>query len=393
MYTFANSDNLTHHTDTKINPLQDNNSNSQECDSTLELSLNGKNVEINIQANYEKILSNLNYESFERTFLCKLCMKVLYSPNLAKCCGESACHSCFTKFKCCPFCKDLNYRIMPNFKLQKMKEFLLKYIKEDKNFIKSSHCDTKNQPLISMTTMPMFPSYMPQSQMGNNLQYMNPQTKNGIIQRFLTNATFYIIKSINYENLNISQSYNEWATTITNQVKLNSAFMEKNVILIFSVNKSSCYQGFAIMTSYIQKNISNLWKNDDNKEIKLGGCFNVYWISKNEIKFNSEIKNMINPLNNNDPVIKSRDTQELPHNLGFRICEMLMDSDTSLALRNQYMPLQFVQNKILQSRQAFNYYSNSLFINQNNQKNERRKKRCRSISSEDSRPSRKKSRN
>lgn len=34
----------------------------------------------------------------------------------------------------------------------------------------------------------------------------------------------------------------------------------------------------------------------------------------------SKVKNMVNPINNNEYVIKSRDTQELPKELGLELC-------------------------------------------------------------------------
>jgi cleavage and polyadenylation specificity factor subunit 4 len=133
---------------------------------------------------------------------------------------------------------------------------------------------------------------------------------------FFENSRFFIIKSSNKENVELSQKYSEWATTVTNQKKLNEAFQSSNVILIFSVNKSGNFQGYALMTSLISDKVSNIWQNESS--VKLGGSFTVQWLSICEMPF-SKVKNMVNPINN-EFVIKSRDTQELPKEIGISLC-------------------------------------------------------------------------
>lgn len=54
------------------------------------------------------------------------------------------------------------------------------------------------------------------------------------------------------DNIHISRKYNEWATTIPNQNKLNEAFKcGKYIFLIYAVSKSFEFQGFARMTTHI----------------------------------------------------------------------------------------------------------------------------------------------
>ena len=73
-----------------------------------------------------------------------------------------------------------------------------------------------------------------------------------ILEKYLFDARYFIIKSNNEENLQIARQHNEWATTVSNQAKLIEAFMQKsNVILLFSVNKSAKFQGFARMETNI----------------------------------------------------------------------------------------------------------------------------------------------
>lgn len=134
------------------------------------------------------------------------------------------------------------------------------------------------------------------------------------------NARYFIIKSNNEENLQIARQHNEWATTVSNQAKLIEAFVQKsNVILLFSVNKSAKFQGFARMESNIQNYQSQYWKDKDM--IKLGGVFKIRWLKHSELSF-AKVGNYKNPLNNNDPIKKSRDTTELPADMGYEISNM-----------------------------------------------------------------------
>jgi hypothetical protein len=137
-------------------------------------------------------------------------------------------------------------------------------------------------------------------------------------------SRFFIIKSSNKENVDLSQKYSEWATTVTNQKKLNEAFQNNNVILIFSVNKSGNFQGYAVMSSFISDKVSNIWQNESS--VKLGGSFAVQWLSMCEMPF-SKVKNLVNPINNNEYVIKSRDTQELPREIGITLCNYCYEQE------------------------------------------------------------------
>lgn len=57
-------------------------------------------------------------------------------------------------------------------------------------------------------------------------------------------ARFFIIKSNNYENIELAKVKNCWSTRPWNETKLNQAFRTcKNVILIFSVRESGKFAG------------------------------------------------------------------------------------------------------------------------------------------------------
>lgn len=54
---------------------------------------------------------------------------------------------------------------------------------------------------------------------------------------------YFIVKSCNRENLELSVQQGVWATQRSNEAKLNEAFdSSENVILIFSINRTSHFQ-------------------------------------------------------------------------------------------------------------------------------------------------------
>ena len=65
---------------------------------------------------------------------------------------------------------------------------------------------------------------------------------------YLKGAKYYIMKSIDSTSIEISQKHNIWSTTFGPTKKLTESFKNNtHVILIFSINESGGYQGFAIM--------------------------------------------------------------------------------------------------------------------------------------------------
>ena len=61
---------------------------------------------------------------------------------------------------------------------------------------------------------------------------------------------YFIMKSLNHENITQSIERGIWATQPHNEAKLNEAYASAaSVVLFFSVNTSGCFQGYAHMTS------------------------------------------------------------------------------------------------------------------------------------------------
>ncbi len=100
----------------------------------------------------------------------------------------------------------------------------------------------------------------------------------------LEHAKFYVIRSSNLYNIMISRNYGEWATTRSNEGRLNDAFnISPHVFLIFAVSKIPEFKGIARMGSGISKQPGHFWKNTET--IRLGGCFSVQWLTAASLSF------------------------------------------------------------------------------------------------------------
>lgn len=140
------------------------------------------------------------------------------------------------------------------------------------------------------------------------------------LENMLSNSKFFIIKSANDENIHLSIEHGEWATTRNNEAKLHKAFINNaNVFLVFSAAKSIKYSGYARMNSQISSRVGHYWVKGEN--INLGGQFKVDWITTHPADM-TRYANHPNPFNNDEPIRKSRDSTELPPDIGKEICLM-----------------------------------------------------------------------
>jgi hypothetical protein len=79
-----------------------------------------------------------------------------------------------------------------------------------------------------------------------------------------------------------------------------------DVMLVFSVNNSRHFQGYAKMVSKIGKESTDVWSFDGGAP--WGGVFRVEWMTLYDLPF-SDTLHIRNPLNNHKPVKISRDGQ------------------------------------------------------------------------------------
>ncbi|KAA8514848.1 hypothetical protein F0562_018027 [Nyssa sinensis] len=144
-------------------------------------------------------------------------------------------------------------------------------------------------------------------------------------------SRYFIVKSCNRENLELSVQQGLWATQRSNEAKLNEAFDSvENVILIFSVNRTRHFQGCAKMTSKIVGSVGGgNWKYAHGTA-HYGRNFSVKWLKLCELSFH-KTRHLRNPYNENLPVKISRDCQELEPSIGEQLASLLyLEPDSEL---------------------------------------------------------------
>lgn len=144
-------------------------------------------------------------------------------------------------------------------------------------------------------------------------------------------SRYFIVKSCNRENLELSVQQGVWATQRSNEAKLNEAFDSvENIILIFSVNRTRHFQGCAKMTSKIGGSVGGgNWKYAHGTA-HYGRNFCVKWLKLCELSFH-KTRHLRNPYNENLPVKISRDCQEMEPSIGEQLASLLyLEPDSEL---------------------------------------------------------------
>ncbi|GFZ01238.1 YTH family protein [Actinidia rufa] len=138
---------------------------------------------------------------------------------------------------------------------------------------------------------------------------------------------YFIIKSLSHENIQLSIEKGIWATQVMNEPILEEAFHNSSkVILIFSVNMSGFFQGYAQMMTSVGWRRDNVWSQGSGGKNPWGRSFKVKWLQLHDLPFQKTL-HLKNPLNDYKPVKISRDCQELPRDIGEALCELLDGKD------------------------------------------------------------------
>ncbi|XP_068635242.1 uncharacterized protein [Aristolochia californica] len=146
---------------------------------------------------------------------------------------------------------------------------------------------------------------------------------------------YFIIKSLSYDNIQLSVDKGIWATQVMNEPILEEAFHNSSkVILIFSVNMSGFFQGYAQMISSVGRRRENVWTGSSGGSNPWGRSFKIKWIQLHNLPFQKTL-HLKNPLNDYKPVKISRDCQELPQDIGNALCQ-LIDEDEKLKRANEF---------------------------------------------------------
>lgn len=183
---------------------------------------------------------------------------------------------------------------------------------------------SRDRPRDSSGSSPRVKSEIPSSSLsGNKVSNDSWSPRASQQSEKSSEARYFIMKCNNQRNLDISMAKGIWATTLANEKKLNKAFKEsKHVMLVFSVQGSGHFQGYAQMTSPIGKD-----KSPEFGSSSLSGVFSVEWMKKASIPF-QQAHHLVNPWNDHKKVQISRDGQELEPKIGEELC-MLWDADQS----------------------------------------------------------------
>ncbi|KAG9145056.1 hypothetical protein Leryth_018344 [Lithospermum erythrorhizon] len=144
---------------------------------------------------------------------------------------------------------------------------------------------------------------------------------------------YFIIKSLNHQNIELSVRKGIWATQVVNEPILDEAFHNsRKVILIFSVNMSGFFQGYAQMTSSVGWRQDSIWNQGSGGNNRWGHSFKVKWLCLNDLPFEKTL-HLKNPLNQYKPVKISRDCQELPQDIGEALCELIDRKDVDVHMK------------------------------------------------------------
>lgn len=179
-----------------------------------------------------------------------------------------------------------------------------------------------------------------------------------LLRYFFKDACYFQIKSINHDNVHLSKSMGVWSTPHQNEVRLNQAFQDyRNVILIFSVQQSGAFQGFARMVSESRPTAKPIpWVLPERLSLKaLTGAFKVEWLCTTDLAF-TETHDIINPYNENKPVKVARDGQQVEPNVGKSLCKLFPAGDKRLLLDALVSMRRQVDERRRSSRKSKPYY-------------------------------------
>ena len=330
----------------------------------------------------EKITKKLDKEMINNQFKCRICKntdeETLFNPVISKCCKETFCLKCYNKDESqCPICHNSKVGYVKNESVANLAKKLLEILakkEEQEKLLKEAALkkmnisfaqrannlpnlnDIGNNKPININNNDINPNNdNPNNKFnmsGNNLvnQNIDPsnfyqfQNQNPCFS-LIEGSQFFIIKSSNKENIEKSKKNSVWATTASNSKKLNEAFNKGKVILIFSVNGTQTFQGYAIMTSFSSDSPSNLWQIENN--IRLGGDFSVVWLCFCELNF-TKAKHLQNPKKNGEPVTKSRDSTELSQNIGYELCKLCYEQEKQELIKNPQQPKVQINEKLIE---------------------------------------------
>ncbi|KAE8451563.1 hypothetical protein EG329_003636 [Mollisiaceae sp. DMI_Dod_QoI] len=145
---------------------------------------------------------------------------------------------------------------------------------------------------------------------------------------------YFIVKSFNEENVLKCIQDSVWTTQVQNGSIFKEAFETcRNVILVFSINKSRAFQGYARMESLPGSVEVPEWQRSINWES--AGAFKVRWLVICSTRFH-RVGHLKNAYNENQAVLIGKDGQEIEENCGAGLIE-LIDEEADQALGRDWV--------------------------------------------------------
>eukprot|EP00927_Polykrikos_kofoidii_P035313 TRINITY_DN29905_c0_g1_i1.p1 TRINITY_DN29905_c0_g1~~TRINITY_DN29905_c0_g1_i1.p1 ORF type:complete len:612 (+),score=94.89 TRINITY_DN29905_c0_g1_i1:111-1946(+) len=132
---------------------------------------------------------------------------------------------------------------------------------------------------------------------------------------------YFVVRSMSVRNIQVSAAKGIWATGTGNSQRLRQAFGNvDHVIIIFAASESRCFYGYGKMSCEPDSHLfPGIW---GELSCRLGANFRVHWI-KECVTQCSHADHIKNPHNNDLPVRRCKDGQELPSSVGECLCRFL----------------------------------------------------------------------
>ncbi|XP_071744522.1 uncharacterized protein Ythdf isoform X1 [Lepeophtheirus salmonis] len=137
------------------------------------------------------------------------------------------------------------------------------------------------------------------------------------------NARYFVLKSFCEDDIHRSIKFEIWCSTQHGNKRLDTAWNEQlgvgPIYLFFSVNGSGHFCGMAQMLTGVDysSTANSVWVQD-----KFKGQFKVKWIYVKDVP-NNQLRHILLENNENKPVTKSRDTQEVPSEKGQMLLKVM----------------------------------------------------------------------
>lgn len=159
---------------------------------------------------------------------------------------------------------------------------------------------------------------------------------------------FFVIKAADFDNIHKAIKYGIWTCSSGSTLSETYAQLKsKNgrLYFFFSANKSSKFCGLAEMTSTYDKNRSfPLWSGEGRNH---KGCFDIRWIFVKEVKFEKFQDIKIRVKDEELPVVRSKNLQEIPLSDALKMVEIIRDYEFNFTVFEQFPYLDNIERSVI----------------------------------------------